>query len=73
MYKIVHHGLFTALKIKNSHETLQEDFEYTKNLKKNLVESREELVCFKSKYAFREKKLIAVLAYIYPIEVVNIL
>lgn len=63
--------LFPDLKIKNSHETLQEDLEYIKNLKKNLVESKDDLVCFKSKYAFREKKLIAELAHIYPIEVVN--
>ncbi|KAK7575835.1 hypothetical protein V9T40_012121 [Parthenolecanium corni] len=56
------------LKIKNSHDTLQEDFEYIKSLKKNLIESKDDLVCFKSKYTYREKKLIAELAHIYPIE-----
>ncbi|XP_065202120.1 UV radiation resistance-associated protein [Planococcus citri] len=58
-------------KLKEKYQTLQKDMDTLKIWKKSLLDSKEILSNVKSRYTYRQKQLIAELAFIYPIKSID--
>lgn len=59
----------TGNKLRERYQTLHKDMDTLKLWKKSLLDSKETLSNVKSRFSYRQKQLIAELAFIYPIKV----